>query len=65
MITYFLFIIELYIILYSWNSPPELKSWLKTDKLQDLNYNLRSNGRELVVPALQCILLLLVLIDLK
>jgi hypothetical protein len=41
----------LFKILYSWNSPPELKSWLKADKLQDLNHNLRSNGRELVVPA--------------
>jgi hypothetical protein len=37
--------------LYSWNSLPELKSWLKVDKLQDLNHNLRSNEHELVVPA--------------
>ena len=37
--------------MYSWNSPPELKSWLKADKLQDLNHNLRSNGRKIVVPA--------------
>jgi hypothetical protein len=28
-----------------------IESWLKTDKLQDLNHNLRSIGRELVVPA--------------
>ncbi len=41
----------LFKILFSWNSPPELKSWLKADLLQDLNHNLRSNGRELVVPA--------------
>ena len=33
------------------NSPPELKSWLKDDKLQDLNFNLRSSGSELGVPA--------------
>jgi hypothetical protein len=37
--------------MYSWNSPHELKSWLKSDKLYDSNHNLRSNGRELVVPA--------------
>ena len=41
----------LFKIMYSWNSPPELKSWLKADKLYDSNHNLRSNGRELVVPA--------------
>jgi hypothetical protein len=41
----------LFKIFYSWNSPPELKSWLKAYKLQDLNHNLRINGRELVVPA--------------
>jgi hypothetical protein len=41
----------LFKIMYSWNSPHELKSWLKADKLYDSNHNLRSNGRELVVPA--------------